>query len=263
MLAWRGSVRLLTDINQSLLQNASFRCQRVQGLRVGNTEIPNDKKLEVALQYIHGIGRKRAHQILCELSLVNKPTKDLTGIELNSLREEVSKYLTGPDLKRRVKADVQRLVDIECYRGYRHVEGLPCRGQRTSTNARTRKEHQKYGSQEVAERIHSKWVSSRILKQRKDNEKKIFQEYCSLGVDPTEKEIIFVQELVPNVFHITIKKCCNVFVPLTLRGHTCLTRKRHYAGLSYLEKQNFLWASSTLSCRPRDVLSRLALEEGE
>ncbi|KAI5597680.1 hypothetical protein POPTR_002G088400v4 [Populus trichocarpa] len=153
MLGLRGSVRLLTEINQSLLQNATFRCQRVQGLRVGNTEIPNDKKLEVALQYIHGIGRKRAHQILCELSLVNKPTKDLTGIELNSLREEVSKYLTGPDLARRVKADVQRLVDIECYRGYRHVEGLPCRGQRTSTNARTRKEHQKYGSQEVAERI--------------------------------------------------------------------------------------------------------------
>ncbi|KAF9687249.1 hypothetical protein SADUNF_Sadunf02G0073900 [Salix dunnii] len=153
MLGLRGSVRLLTEINQSLVQNATFRYQRVQGLRVGNTEIPNDKKLEVALQYINGIGRKRAHQILCELSLVNKPIKDLTGIELNSLREEVSKYLTGPDLIRRVKADVQRLVDIECYRGYRHVEGLPCRGQRTSTNARTRKEHQKYGSQEVAERI--------------------------------------------------------------------------------------------------------------
>ncbi|KAG5250908.1 small ribosomal protein [Salix suchowensis] len=137
MLGLRGSVRLLTEINQSLVQNATFRYQRVQGLRVGNTEIPNDKKLEVALQYINGIGRKR----------------DLTGIELNSLREEVSKYLTGPDLIRRVKADVQRLVDIECYRGFRHVEGLPCRGQRTSTNARTRKEHQKYGSQEVAERI--------------------------------------------------------------------------------------------------------------
>jgi len=91
-------VGIVLDVGVNNYYLLQFRCQRVQGLRVGNTEIPNDKKLEVALQYIHGIGCKRAHQILCELSLVNKPTKDLTGIELNSLREEVSKYLTGPDL---------------------------------------------------------------------------------------------------------------------------------------------------------------------
>lgn len=65
---------------------------------MGNTEIPNDKRLEISLQHIYGVGRSRACQILCELSIGNKLTKDLTGVELNSLREEVSRYLTGEDL---------------------------------------------------------------------------------------------------------------------------------------------------------------------
>ena len=75
-----------------------FRGLRVQCLRVGNTEIPNDKKLEISLQHVYGIGRCRAHQILCDLSIGNKLTKDLTGVELNTLREEVSRYMTGEDL---------------------------------------------------------------------------------------------------------------------------------------------------------------------
>ncbi|CAI0375161.1 unnamed protein product, partial [Linum tenue] len=75
-----------------------LRCQQVQCLRVGNSEIPNHKRLQISLQYIHGIGRSRAHQILVDLSIQNKLTKDLTGVELNALKEEVSKYLTGGDL---------------------------------------------------------------------------------------------------------------------------------------------------------------------
>ncbi|KAL5756201.1 hypothetical protein ACOSQ2_020947 [Xanthoceras sorbifolium] len=139
MIGFPSSVGSLSNITQRLLQTISFRGLRVQCLRVGNTEIPNDKKLEISLQHVYGIGRSRAHQILCDLSIGNKVTKDLTGVELNSLREEVSRYLTGEDLRRCIKNDIGRLVDIQCYRGIRHSVGLPCRGQRTSTNARTRK----------------------------------------------------------------------------------------------------------------------------
>ncbi|KAL5832309.1 hypothetical protein ACOSQ4_017663 [Xanthoceras sorbifolium] len=139
MIGFPSSVGSLSNISQRLLQIISFRGLRVQCLRVGNTEIPNDKKLEISLQQVYGIGRSRAHQILCDLSIGNKVTKDLTGVELNSLREEVSRYLTGEDLRRCIKNDIGRLVDIQCYRGIRHSVGLPCRGQRTSTNARTRK----------------------------------------------------------------------------------------------------------------------------
>ncbi|CAI0466583.1 unnamed protein product [Linum tenue] len=138
-----GVGRSLSDVSQRLLRNLALRCQQVQCLRVGNAEIPNHKRLQISLQYIHGIGRSRAHQILVDLSVQNKLTKDLTGVELNALKEEVSKYLTGGDLKRCVSGDVQKLIDSGCYRGIRHVDMLPCRGQRTKTNARTRKEHTK------------------------------------------------------------------------------------------------------------------------
>lgn len=139
MISLRNSVGLLSNVSQRLIQTISFHGLRVQGLRVGNTEIPNDKRLETSLQHVYGIGRSRAHQILCDLNIGNKLTKELTGVELNSLREEVSRYLTGEDLRRCIKNDIGRLVDIQCYRGIRHSQGLPCRGQRTSTNARTRK----------------------------------------------------------------------------------------------------------------------------
>ncbi|KAK3222416.1 hypothetical protein Dsin_009441 [Dipteronia sinensis] len=139
MIGFSSSVGSLSNISQRLLQTISFRGLRVQCLRVGNTEIPNDKKLEISLQHVYGIGRSRAHQILCDLSIGNKLTKDLTGVEFNTLREEVSRYMTGEDLRRCIKHDIGRLVDIQCYRGIRHSVGLPCRGQRTSTNARTRK----------------------------------------------------------------------------------------------------------------------------
>ncbi|KAH9727499.1 Small ribosomal subunit protein S13 [Citrus sinensis] len=112
MISLRNSVGMLSNVSRQLIQTIS---------------------------HVYGIGRSRAHQILCDLNIGNKLTKELTGVELNSLREEVSRYLTGEDLRRCIKNDVERLVDIQCYRGIRHSQGLPCRGQRTSTNARTRK----------------------------------------------------------------------------------------------------------------------------
>ncbi|KAI8559267.1 hypothetical protein RHMOL_Rhmol04G0159200 [Rhododendron molle] len=108
----------------------------IRGVRVGGREIPDNKRVEYSLQYIHGIGRTRAHQILCDLNIENKITKDLSQQEINSLRDEVSSYLIDFQLMRSNDLAVKRLKDIQCYRGIRHIQGLPCRGQRTKTNAR-------------------------------------------------------------------------------------------------------------------------------
>ncbi|KAG6497364.1 30S ribosomal protein S13, chloroplastic-like [Zingiber officinale] len=111
----------------------------IRCVRVGGVEIPNNKRVEFSLRYIHGIGRVRARQILCDLSLDNKITKDLSDEELISLRDEVSKYMIEGDLKRFNRLAIERLKEIRCYRGIRHDMGLPCRGQRTKNNCRTLK----------------------------------------------------------------------------------------------------------------------------
>ncbi|WOL12489.1 30S ribosomal protein S13, chloroplastic isoform X2 [Canna indica] len=111
----------------------------IRCVRVGGVEIPNNKRVEYSLQYIHGIGRSRARQILCDISISNKVTKDLSDEELISLRDEVSKYMIEGDLKRFNRLAIERLKEIRCYRGIRHEMGLPCRGQRTKNNCRTLK----------------------------------------------------------------------------------------------------------------------------
>ncbi|CAK9327744.1 unnamed protein product [Citrullus colocynthis] len=105
-------------------------------------EIPDDKPLKFALQYIHGIGQSRANQILAELHMENKLAKDLTKRELVDLADEISKYMVGHELDKCVKKDIAVLQSIRCHRGIRHEQGLPCRGQRTKTNARTMKSNQ-------------------------------------------------------------------------------------------------------------------------
>ncbi|KAL6515587.1 ribosomal 40S subunit protein S13 [Orobanche hederae] len=112
----------------------SIRCARV-----GGVEIPNSKRVEYSLQYIHGIGRTSARQILNDLNFENKLTKDFSEEELTILRKEVSKYMTEGDLRRFNALAIRRLKEIQCYRGIRHIVGLPCRGQRTKNNCRTLK----------------------------------------------------------------------------------------------------------------------------
>ncbi|CAJ2644265.1 unnamed protein product [Trifolium pratense] len=90
-------------------------------------------------KYIHGVGRNRARQILTDIKMDNKVTKDLSEEELISLRDEVSKYMTEGDLRRFNALNIKRLKEIQCYRGIRHIQGLPCRGQRTKNNCRTLK----------------------------------------------------------------------------------------------------------------------------
>ncbi len=109
--------------------------------RIAGVDIPNAKRVEIALTYIYGIGRKTANQILAATG-INPDTraKDLTEEEIARLRDEIDAHYTVEGDKRRdVSMDIKRMVEIGCYRGIRHRKGLPVRGQRTKTNARTRK----------------------------------------------------------------------------------------------------------------------------
>ena len=109
--------------------------------RIAGVDIPNAKRVEIALTYIYGIGRKSANDILAKTG-INPDTraKDLTEDEVAKLRDEIEKsYTVEGDLRRDVALNIQRMIEINCYRGIRHRKGLPVRGQRTKTNARTRK----------------------------------------------------------------------------------------------------------------------------
>ena len=110
--------------------------------RLDGVDIPNRKKIEYSLRYIYGIGPKRA-KIIVEASGLdpNTRTQDLSEQELNQLAALINekKFLVEGDLRRVVTGNLKRLQNIRCYRGLRHQRGLPCRGQRTITNARTRK----------------------------------------------------------------------------------------------------------------------------
>ncbi len=109
--------------------------------RIAGIDLPKDKRIEIGLTYIYGIGRKSAKDIL-EKTGVNPDTrvKDLTEAEENKLREAIDhEYTVEGDLRRSVALDIKRLTEIGCYRGIRHRKGLPVRGQRSKTNARTRK----------------------------------------------------------------------------------------------------------------------------
>jgi small subunit ribosomal protein S13 len=108
--------------------------------RIAGINVPTQKHAVIALTSIYGIGRATAHKI-CEASGVRPDVKvkDLTESEVESIRGEVAKYVVEGDLRRVVSMNIKRLMDLGCYRGMRHRRGLPLRGQRTRTNARTRK----------------------------------------------------------------------------------------------------------------------------
>ena len=108
--------------------------------RIAGVDLPRDKRVEVGLTYIYGIGRSRSNEILKEANVnPNTRVKDLTESEVNTLRNIIDNYHVEGDLRRDVALNQKRLREINCYRGMRHRRGLPVRGQRTKTNARTRK----------------------------------------------------------------------------------------------------------------------------
>ena len=109
--------------------------------RIAGVDIPNNKRVEIALTYIYGLGRKSASDILAQTGInPNTRAKDLTEAEVAKLRDVIeNQYTVEGDLRREVALNIKNMVEINCYRGIRHRKGLPVRGQRTKTNARTRK----------------------------------------------------------------------------------------------------------------------------
>ena len=109
--------------------------------RIAGVDLPREKRVEVGLTYIYGIGLKSSQKLLAQNG-INPDTrvKDLTEEEVNKLRESIdAEYTVEGDLRRQVALDIKRLMEIGCYRGIRHRKGLPVRGQNTKNNARTRK----------------------------------------------------------------------------------------------------------------------------
>ncbi len=109
--------------------------------RIAGIDLPKNKRIEIALTYIYGIGRTTAQNILAEANIdANTRTDKLTESEISKLREQIDKSAkVEGDLRREVSMNIKRLMDLGCYRGLRHRKGLPVNGQRTKTNARTRK----------------------------------------------------------------------------------------------------------------------------
>ena len=109
--------------------------------RIAGVDLPRQKRMEVALTYIYGIGRSSSRKILTEAGVdFNLKTDNISDDELQKIRKVIDEgYKVEGDLRRQVIGDIKRLMDLGCYRGLRHRKGLPVRGQRTKTNARTRK----------------------------------------------------------------------------------------------------------------------------
>ncbi len=109
--------------------------------RIAGIDLPRNKRVEIGLTYIYGIGRALSNEILAQAGVVpDKKVRDLTESEITSLRETIDReYRVEGDLRREVQMNIRRLMDIGCYRGLRHRRNLPVHGQRTKTNARTKR----------------------------------------------------------------------------------------------------------------------------
>jgi|EP00873_Tetraselmis_striata_P005432 small subunit ribosomal protein S13 len=109
--------------------------------RIAGVNIPTNKRVVIALQYIHGIGPKFAEEIISKVNIApERRVNELSDAEVLAMRETIDRdYIVEGDLRREVAMNIKRLMDLGCYRGLRHRRGLPVRGQRTHTNARTRK----------------------------------------------------------------------------------------------------------------------------
>lgn len=109
--------------------------------RIAGVDLPRNKRVEIGLTYIYGVGRSRSREILEKVKVdFDKKIKDLTDQEVDAIRKiVVNDYIIEGDLRTQTKLAIKRLMDLGCYRGMRHRRGLPCRGQNTKNNARTRK----------------------------------------------------------------------------------------------------------------------------
>lgn len=109
--------------------------------RIAGVDIPNNKMVEVGLTYIYGVGRKTSARLLDEIKIArNKKIGDLTEQEISMIRKYIEQNMVVEgDLRKEIAMNIKRLIEINCYRGYRHKNNMPCRGQKTRSNARTRR----------------------------------------------------------------------------------------------------------------------------
>jgi small subunit ribosomal protein S13 len=124
-----------------LVVNKFYRISKNMAVRIAGVNIPADKRIEVALTYVHGVGRSRANQVLEKLKIdKNTRTEKLPKAKIDKLRDEIeANYTVEGELRRQVMMNVKRLKEVGAYRGMRHSAGLPARGQQTKTNNRTRR----------------------------------------------------------------------------------------------------------------------------
>lgn len=129
------------DAGAGSLKGSAFRLQERDVARIAGVNIPTQKRVLIALQYIHGIGPRFASEICQKVGIpAERRVSQLTDAEVLQIREAIDRdYVVEGDLRREVGNNIKRLMDLGCYRGLRHRKGLPVRGQRTHTNARTRK----------------------------------------------------------------------------------------------------------------------------
>ena len=121
--------------------------------RIAGVDLPKEKRVEIGLTYIYGIGRTSSNKILAEAKVdPDTRVKDLTGEQEQAIRKAMENYKVEGDLRREVALNIKRLTEIGCFRGIRHRRGLPVRGQRTKTNARTRKGPRKVVSRSKKEK---------------------------------------------------------------------------------------------------------------
>ena len=108
--------------------------------RISGVDLPKDKRIDIALTYIYGIGKHNSKDVVSKANVPLKKVKDLTPEEIKAIEEVIKKdYVVEGDLRKQIAQNIKKLMEINCYRGIRHKRGLPVRGQRTRTNARTRK----------------------------------------------------------------------------------------------------------------------------
>jgi len=108
--------------------------------RLVGIDLPNNKRIEIALTHVYGVGRSRSNEILKKTGISpDTKVKDLTEDDIIKLRDQINSFTVEGDLKREINLNIKRLMEISCYRGVRHRKGLPLRGQRTKTNARTKR----------------------------------------------------------------------------------------------------------------------------
>jgi len=108
--------------------------------RISGVDLPKDKRIDIALTYIYGIGKHNSKDVVAKANVPLKKVKDLTPEEIKAIEEVIKRdYVVEGDLRKQIAQNIKKLMEINCYRGIRHKRGLPVRGQRTRTNARTRK----------------------------------------------------------------------------------------------------------------------------